>query len=92
MAKHDSEGYITLSSGILIQWGRFTRATETIYVPFTQRFSVMPTVIVARGNQENSNWGPSQREAVANVVTEDGFYFHCNETAGSNSQWIAIGY
>ena len=87
-----TEGYITLSSGILIQWGRFTRATETIYVPFTQRFSVMPTVIVARGNQENSNWGPSQREAVANVVTEDGFYFHCNETAGSNSQWIAIGY
>ena len=44
MVKHDSEGYITLPSGILIQWGRYYKTSGsdgwvniTLPVPFKDK-------------------------------------------------------
>ena len=96
MAKHDSEGYVTLPSGILIQWGRYFKTTGsdgwvniTLPVPFKDK-----NWVIVWGLQN-----PRSLDGYRTVSPDPDYWteqlFRVEVLAASNPTrnlfWIAIG-
>jgi len=80
-------GYVELSNGLIIQWGRTSITGSTTSVSFPTSFpTACFTVTATQESSGSTTEGPSIKD-----VTTTGFGFTRGGTAPTHVRWIAIG-